>query len=337
MATMNRQITLVARPRGVPNESNFQMLEVPIPELGEGELLVKTLYLSVDPYMRGRMNDGPSYAAPAEIGAVMIGGTVGEVVASNDDGFAQGDIVESYHGWQEYAAVAARSARKIDPALAPISTALGVLGMPGLSAYFGLTEIGQPKAGETVFVSGAAGAVGSVAGQIAAIKGCRVIGSTGSDEKVRHLTEDLGFDAAFNYKTAPKLRTALHEAAPKGIDVYFDNVGGEITDAGMKCMNTGARISVCGHISQYNNTKAETGPRLLGLLIVKQARMEGFLVFQFADRYTEGLTQLAQWVTEGKLKYRETITEGIENTPAAFLGMLQGENIGKQLVKVAEV
>ena len=337
MTTMNRQITLASRPRGVPDETNFQMIDVPIAKHSEGELLLRTLYLSVDPYMRGRMNDGPSYAAPVEIGAVMVGGTVGQVVASNDPGFAQGDIVESYSGWQEYAVVPARGARKIDPTLAPISTALGVLGMPGLSAYFGLLEIAHPKAGETVFVSGAAGAVGSVAGQIAAINGCRVTGSAGSDEKVRYLTEDLGFDAAFNYKTAQKLRTALRESAPKGIDVYFDNVGGEITDAVMFCMNTRARISVCGHISQYNNTKVETGPRLLGLLITKQARMEGFLVFQFEDRYTEGLTQLAQWVTEGKLKYRETITDGIENAPTAFLGMLQGENIGKQLVKVADV
>jgi len=282
------------------------------------------------------MNSGPSYAAPVEVGGVMVGGTVSIVEVSEHPEFNKGDIVACYGGWQEYAAVPASGARKVDPGLAPISTALGVLGMPGLSAYFGLLEIGRPQEGETVFVSGAAGAVGSVAGQIAAIKGCRVAGSAGSDEKVRHLTEDLGFDAAFNYKTAARLRTALSDAAPKGIDVYFDNVGGEMTDAVMLCMNTGARISVCGQISLYNNKGIETGPRLLHQLIIKQARIEGFLVFQYAERYAQGLAQLAQWVAEGKIKYRETVTEGIENAPAAFLGMMRGENIGKQLVKVAE-
>ncbi len=338
MATTNRQITLASRPTGMVSESNFRLVEMPVPKPGDNEVLLKILYLSVDPYMRGRMRDAPSYVAPLQIGEVMCGGTVAEVVESRNPRFEVGDIVESYSGWQEYAIAGDKEAstlRKIDPRWAPVSTALGILGMPGLTAYFGLLDIAQPKAGETVLVSGAAGAVGSVAGQIAKIVGCRTVGIAGSDEKVKLLTSEFGYDAAFNYKTTTDYPAKLKELCPNGIDVYFDNVGGEITDAAFMLLNTKARVSLCGQISQYNSEKPETGPRLLWHLIVKQARAEGFLVFQFAGRYREGIERMEQWLREGKLKYRETVVEGIEDAPRAFISLFKGENIGKELVKVA--
>lgn len=335
MPEINRQITLAARPKGLPKESDFKLVESPVPAPKPGEILVRVLYLSVDPYMRGRMNDVKSYAPPVQIGEVMGGGAVGKVMASQNPQFQVGDVVSGYFGWQEYAISNGTGVRKIDPAVAPISTALGVLGMPGLTAYFGLLEIGKLQPGETVVVSGAAGAVGSIAGQIARIKGCRVVGIAGSDEKVAWLRNELGFDAAFNYKTTEDYSAKLKELCPNGIDVYFDNVGGAITDAVFPLINTGARIVVCGQIAQYNTEKPETGPRLLWQLIVKQARAEGFLVFQFASRYAEGLKQMTEWFKAGKLKYREQTTEGIESAPRAFIGMLQGENTGKQLVRVA--
>jgi NADPH-dependent curcumin reductase CurA len=334
---MNKQITLAARPVGFPKESDFKLVESPIPEPGDGKFLVRVLYLSVDPYMRPLIGGGKSYRAAAEIGEVITGGGVGEVVQSNQPGFAAGEIVEGPFGWQQYAVSDGSGVRKVDPNLAPISTALGVLGMPGLTAYFGLLDIGKPRAGETVVVSGAAGAVGSLVGQIAKIKGCRVVGTAGSDEKVRYITEELGFDIAFNYKTTRNYNRKLKELCPDGIDIYFDNVGGVITDAVVRLINVRARIVVCGQISQYNLERPEMGPRWLWALIVKQARAEGFLVFQFAERYAEGLNQMAQWMKEGKLQYRETITEGIENAPRAFIGMLRGENVGKQLVKFADL
>jgi len=333
---MNRQLTLAQRPEGLPQESDFRLVTSGVPTAGADEILVRALYLSVDPYMRGRMNDVRSYAPPVKIGEVMVGGVVGQVVESNHPGFHQGDMVEGFLGWQEYAVCGAKGVRKIDPSLGPISTALGVLGMPGLTAYFGLLEIGRPQAGETVLVSGAAGAVGSLAGQIAKIRRCRVVGVAGSDAKVEYLVRDLGFDAAFNYKSCPDPYQKLKELCPAGIDVYFDNVGGAVTDAVFKLMSVKARVCVCGQISQYNLSKPETGPRFLWKLIEKRARVEGFLVFQFADRYQEGLQQLADWLKAGKIKYREHIVEGIENAPRAFIGMLQGQNIGKQLVKVGE-
>lgn len=337
MSTMNRQILLAARPVGFPKESDFNLVESPVPTPGEGQILVRSIYLSVDPYMRGRMNDVKSYAAPVPIGGVMGGGAVAKVVQSNNPAFKEGDIVEGMFGWQDYAVSDGQGVRKIDPALAPISTALGVLGMPGLTAYFGLLEIGNPQPGESVVVSGAAGAVGSLVGQIAKIKGCRVVGIAGADDKIAYLTDELGFDGAFNYKTASDYYEKLKELCPKGIDVYFDNVGGEITDAVFRLINTKARISICGQISQYNLEKPEMGPRLiLTSLLVRQARAEGFLVFQFVDRYPQGITQMAQWLREGKLKYKEDIEEGIENTPRAFIAMLKGRNTGKQLVKVSE-
>jgi NADPH-dependent curcumin reductase CurA len=337
MTLMNKQIVLAARPVGFPKEFDFQLVESPVPAPAAEQILVRSLYLSVDPYMRPMMVAGvKSYRAPLEIGQVMVGGAIGEVLESNHAQYARGAIVVGMFGWQQYATSDGTGVRKVDPSLAPISTALGVLGMTGLSAYFGLLEIGKPQAGETVVVSGAAGAVGSLAGQIARIQGCRVIGIAGSDEKVRWLTEELGFDAAFNYKTTPNVYRKLLTLCPIGIDIYFDNVGGEITDSVIRHINVRARLVVCGQISQYNLEKLENGPRWLWALIVKQARAEGFLVFQFADRYDEGLRQMALWLREGRLKYRETILDGIENAPRAFIGMLQGENIGKQLVKIAD-
>lgn len=338
MPTINRQILLAARPVGFPKDSDFKLVESPGPAPGDGQFLVRTIYLSVDPYMRGRMNDVKSYAPPVQIGGVMGGGAVGRVVNSNNPQFQDGDIVEGMaFGWQDYAVSNGQGVRKIDPTLAPISTALGVLGMPGLTAYFGLLEICNPKPGETVVVSGAAGAVGSLVGQIAKIKGCGAIGIAGADDKVSYLTGDLGFDGAFNYKAVSDYYEKLRELCPSGVDVYFDNVGGAITDAVFRLINTRARISICGQISQYNLEKPEMGPRLiLTMLLVRQAKAEGFLVFQFADKYPEGLKQLAQWLKEGKLKYKEDIEHGIENTPHAFIAMLKGGNVGKQLVKVSD-
>jgi len=334
----NKQIVLTARPVGFPKDSDFKLIESPIPNAGDGQILVQSIFVSVDPYMRGRMNDVKSYAAPVAIGGVMGGGAVGKVIQSNNTSFNEGDIVEGMFGWQEYAVSNGQGVRKIDPSLAPISTALGILGMPGLTAYFGLLEIGKPRPGETVVVSGAAGAVGSVVGQIAKIKDCRAVGIAGADDKVAYLTGELGFDAALNYKTVDDYYAKLKELCPNGIDVYFDNVGGAITDAVFRLINTKARISICGQISQYNLEKVELAPRsILTSLLVKQARAEGFLVFQFADRYPEALGQMAQWLNEGKLKYAEDIEEGIENTPRAFMAMLKGRNTGKQLVKVADL
>jgi len=336
MPQTNKQITLAARPKGWPKESDFKLIESPVPEPKAGEILVRILYISVDPYMRGRMNDAKSYAPPVDIGAVMGGGAVGEVAATQNARFQVGDFVEGFFGWQQYAISDGEGIRKLDPQIAPVSTALGVLGMPGLTAYFGFLEIGRPRSGETVVVSGAAGAVGSLAGQIAKISGCRVIGIAGSDQKVAWLTSELGFDAAFNYKTTPDCTAKIHELCPEGVDIYFDNVGGAITDSVFPALNVGARVVVCGQIAQYNADKPEVGPRLLWHLIVKQARAEGFLVFHFAPRYAEGLRQMTMWFNSGKLKHREHFVDGIENTPRAFIGMLRGENTGKQLVRISQ-
>lgn len=336
MPTLNRQITLAARPAGMPKESDFRLEESPMPSPAGGEVLVKALYLSVDPYMRGRLNGVSTYVRGVDLGEVIGGGVVGRVLESSDPRWAEGDIVEGMLGWREYAVAPARSLRRIDPTGAPISSALYVLGMPGLTAYFGLLEICRPQPGETVVVSGAAGAVGSLAGQIARIKRCRVIGVVGSNEKVRFLTEKLGFDGAFNYRETPDYGAKLKELAPNGVDVYFDNVGGAITDAVMCRLAVRARVAVCGQISQYNAAEPETGPRWLGQLVIRQARVEGFLVSQFADRYDAGLKQLSTWLKEGKLQYREDVVDGLENAPRAFIRMLEGKNIGKQLVKVSE-
>ena len=336
MAEVNRQITLAARPVGVPKESDFKLVEGPVPSAGQGQVVAKTLFLSVDPYMRGRMNDAKSYAPPVQIGEVMVGGTVSRVIQSNNPRFQVGDIVEGRLGWQEFALSDGKGLRVVDPEIAPISTAVGVLGMPGLTAYFGLLDICNPQPGETVVVSGAAGAVGSLVGQIAKIKGCRTIGVAGTDEKIRYVVDDLGFDAAFNYKTISDYRAKLEELCPKGIDVYFDNVGGALTDAVFTLINVNARVSVCGQISQYNLEKPELGPRFLFQLVRNRAKVEGFLVFQFEERFEEGRKQMAEWVRAGKIKYREEFAEGIQEAPKAFIGMLNGANIGKQLLKISD-
>ena len=336
MATLNRQIVLAARPEGLPKPSDFRLVESPMPEPAEGQFLVQTNYLSVDPYMRGRISEAKSYAEPVPIGQVMVGGTVGTVVESRHPGFRPGEAVVGYWGWQDYAVSNGQGLERFDTSLAPISTALGVLGMPGMTAYFGLLEIGKPKAGDMVFVSGAAGAVGSLVGQIARIKGCRVVGSAGSPQKVDYLTGELGFDAAFNYKDLKDYPARLQAVCPNGIDVYFDNVGGPLSDAVFTQINVGARIVVCGQIDQYNATRPPRGPRLLWHLIVKRARAEGFLVFDFAGRVPEAQRQMAQWIKEGTVKYHESVVDGLENAAAAFIGLFHGQNLGKQLVRVAK-
>jgi NADPH-dependent curcumin reductase CurA len=332
--TSHRQVRLAARPAGYPRESDLRLVESSVPEPGAGEFLVRVVYLSLDPYMRGRMSDARSYVPPVAVGDVMEGGTVGEVVRSNHPGFAVGDVVEGRLGWQEYAVSAGKGVRRIDPTVAPISTALGVLGMPGLTAYFGLLEVGQPKAGETVVVSAASGAVGGLVGQIAKLKGCRAVGLAGSDAKVDYITRELGYDAGINYRTAPDLDLALRAACPKGVDVYFDNVGGRITEAVSRHVNLFARISVCGLMSQYNLTEPEVAPRNERFVLVNRVRIQGFIVFDFAARYKEGLAQLTEWVRAGQLRYREDVVDGLERAPAALIGLLQGRNFGKMLVRV---
>jgi NADPH:quinone reductase len=338
---VNRKILLASRPAGVPTLDNFEIADAEVPRPGDGEVLVRALYLSVDPYMRGRMNDRKSYVEPFALNEVITGGVVGEVTESRAAGFAAGDVVTGMLGWQLYQTAGANprgpaALRKVDPAIAPVSTALGVLGMPGLTAYFGLLDVGRPAAGETVVVSGAAGAVGSIVCQIAKFKGCRVVGVAGSDEKCEYLINELGADAAVNYKTAGDLDRAMRDACPAGVDVYFDNVGGVVSDAVMWLINTRARVAICGQISMYNSERWEAGPRVQPLLLVKHALMQGFIVFDYAARYGEGLAQLGAWVAGGRLKYAETVVEGFENAPRAFLGLFAGENLGKQLVKVAD-
>jgi NADPH-dependent curcumin reductase CurA len=337
MAATNRQVLLAARPTGFPNTTDFRLAETPIPEPAEGQFLVGISYLSVDPYMRGRMNAARSYADPQKLDEVMGGGAVGKVLASRHSGFAEGEYVVGMFGWQQYALSDGAGVMKVDPQVAPISTSLGVLGMPGLTAYFGLLDICAPRAGETVVVSGAAGAVGSAAGQIAKTHGCRVVGIAGGADKIRWITGDLGFDAALNYKTETQYFEKLKELCPAGIDCYFDNVGGAITDAVFQLMNPNGRVAICGQIALYNLEKPDSGARLLPLVSVRTLTVKGFLVFQYAGRYTEALPQLAQWLRDGRLKYRETVAEGIENAPSAFLGMLRGENIGKQLVRISNL
>jgi NADPH-dependent curcumin reductase CurA len=318
----------------MPKESDFKLVEAPVPHAGAGEVVVHALYLSVDPYVRGRMNGAVPVVKMVQPGEVVSGEVVGRVVETNDPRLARDDVVEGMLGWQEYAVAQAKALRRVDPSMAPISTSLYVLGIPGMTAYFGLLDICRPQPGETVVVSAAAGAIGSLVGQIAKIKRCRAVGIAGSEEKIRFITQDLGFDTGFNYKEVTDYEAKLHELCPNGIDVYFDNVGGPITDAVLRLINTRARVAVCGQISQYNSAQPEMGPRWLGQLVAKQAKVEGFLVQQFADHFDEGLRQLTQWLREKRIRYREDIVEGLENAPKAFVGMLQGRNIGKRLVKV---
>lgn len=329
---INRQWTLAARPRGVPVESDFELRESPIPSPEHGELLIKTEWLSLDPYMRGRMNDTKSYTPGVEIGAVMTGESVGVVIESRAAGISGGEYVVSQTGWQEYFTQHVSAVRKLDPTRAPVSTALGVLGMPGLTAYFGTLDVINPKAGDTIVVSAASGAVGAVVGQIARLSGSRVIGTAGSNEKIRYIVDELGFDAGINYKTE-NVSERFGELCPQGIDGYFDNVGGKTTDAVLEHLATGARIAICGQISQYNDATPIMGPRNLRSLLVAQARVQGFLVYQFAQRHSMALERLTKWVADGTIKYREDVVEGFEEMPRALIGMLQGANFGKLLVK----
>ena len=338
MSKTNRQFVLASRPSGYPKEPDFDLVELPVSEPNDGQLLVRTIFLSVDPYMRGRMNNSHgSYAPPVEKHQVTTGEIAGKVVKSKNSNFQKGEIVQGNLDWQEYGISTGEELVKVNPDIAPISTALGILGMPGLTAYFGLFDICQPKAGETVLVSGAVGAVGSIVGQLAKIEGCRAVGIAGTDKKINYLLSDLGFDAALNYKKAKNYRHELKELVPEGTDVYFDNVGGEITDAVFPNLNLRARIAICGQISQYNLTEPELGPHLFQYFIIKRIKMQGFLVFDFINRYQEGLQRMGKWIHEGKLKYRETIVDGFENAPTAFMDMLKGGNIGKQLVKVSDL
>jgi NADPH-dependent curcumin reductase CurA len=325
----SREWRLAARPQGLPKDSDFELAEVDVGDPGDGELVVRNAFMSVDPYMRGRMNDVKSYVPPFQIGEPLYGAAVGEVVASRNERFTEGDWVSHQLGWRELTVSDGRGMLKVDPSVAPPQAYLSVLGMIGLTAYVGVLDTAQPKEGETVFVSGAAGAVGSLAGQIARIKGCHVIGSAGSDEKVAWLRDELGFDRAFNYKTA-----SLREELADGIDVYFDNVGGEHLEAAIFALRTYGRIVACGSISRYNDAEPRPGPRNMHMVTTKRLRMQGFIVFDHNDRYAEFARDASAWLRDGSLKYRETIVEGIEHAPEAFVGLLEGENIGKMLVKL---
>ena len=336
---INRQIILVKRPSGKPQPDDFSLVDASVPVPEEGQVLCKTIYLSLDPYMRGRMNDSKSYADPVKINEVMTGGTVGQVLKSRSTNFQQGDIVYGYGGWQDYWASEGKALRKIDPELAPISTATGVLGMPGVTAYTGFLNIGQPKKGETVVVAAASGAVGSVVGQIAQIKGARAVGIAGSEEKCKFVTEEFGFDACVNHNS-PDFAEALKNACPDGIDVYFENVSGKVFETVMPLLNDFARIPVCGLIALYNATELPPGPNLTPLLmrdiLVKRLTFRGFIVWDFAAQEKEALTELAKWIKEGKLHYREDIVDGLEKAPEAFMGLLEGKNFGKLVVQVSD-
>lgn len=332
MTDTNLQVLLASRPEGLPRTSDFEIVQGRIRQPEDGEVLVRNIYLSLDPAMRGWMTDRKSYIPPVQIGEVMRGLTVGEVITSRAEGFAVGDLVSGALGWQQLTTVTADQLTPLPPG-APLRVALGPVGMTGLTAYFGLLDVGKPKSGETVLVSAAAGAVGSVVGQIAKIKGCRVVGTAGTDDKCRWLTEELGFDAAINYKTED-LGEEIPRACPRGVDIYFDNVGGETLDTALRFINRGARIVVCGAISQYNATEPVPGPANYLALLVQRARMEGFIIFDYKDRYGEGVADLARWVAEGKIVFREDVVEGLENAPAALLRLFDGSNTGKLMVQI---
>jgi hypothetical protein len=330
---MNRQVHLKSRPTGAPSPKNFEIVEAPMPSLDRSglDVLRRTIYLSLDPYMRGRMSDAPSYAAPVGIGDTMCGHTVSEVVESRIPAFRPGDIVAGYDGWQQFAASSGTDLRKLDTSL-PVSTALSVLGMPGMTAFVGLLDIGQPKAGETVVVSAASGAVGSVVGQLAKIRGCRAVGIAGSAEKCRYVTDELGFDACVNYKTED-FQAALRAACPDRIDIDFENVGGAVLAAVLKHLNRGARIPLCGLIADYNATGDAGGPSLRAIL-TNRALIKGFIVSDHNDRAPAFLKEVTPLVREGRIKYREDIVEGLDAAPSAFVGLLEGRNFGKLLVRV---
>ncbi|MBH2934157.1 NADP-dependent oxidoreductase [Serratia marcescens] len=336
----NRRFLLASRPHGEPTAANFRLDTVPAPQPAAGQLVLRTVYLSLDPYMRGRMSDAPSYAPPVEIGQVMVGGTVSRVAASQHPDFNVGDWVLGYDGWQDYALSDGSGLRTLGPHLPHPSRLLGVLGMPGFTAYMGLLDIGQPQAGETLVVAAASGAVGSVVGQIGKLKGCRVVGVAGGAEKCRYVVEELGFDACLDHR-APDFAEQLAAACPKGIDIYYENVGGAVFDAVLPLLNTKARIPVCGIIAHYNATGLPAGPDRLplleGLILRKRIRMQGFIIFDdYGSRFDEFLQQMSSWVEQGKIKFREDIVDGLEQAPQAFIGLLQGKNFGKLVIRVAD-
>ena len=333
-----QRIVLAARPTGEPKPSDFRLEQVAVPVPGPDQVLLRVIWLSLDPYMRGRMNDGPSYSAPVEIDAVMEGGTVAEVIASNNPKFAKGDIVLSHSGWQTHALSDGKGLRKIDPRVAPISTAVGVLGMPGMTAYSGLHEIGKPQPGETLVVAAASGAVGSAVGQIAKIAGARAVGIAGGAEKCRYVKDELGFDDCLDHRD-PDLAGKLKDACPKGIDVYFENVGGKVWDAVLPRLNAFARIPVCGLIADYNLMSGDApgpnrAPALMRAILVKRLTIRGFIVRDFASLHEAFQRDMSQWLRAGKVKHREFVTEGLASAPEAFMGLLKGANFGKQLVRV---
>jgi NADPH-dependent curcumin reductase CurA len=331
----NRQVTLAARPTGEPTEADFALVEAAMPEAGAGEVVARTLWLSLDPYQRGRMNEGRSYARHVELGEVMTAQAVGEVVESRSARFKPGDVVMGPFGWQEYGAAPERHLRLVDESAAPISTAPHVLGMTGLTAYFGLFEVCRPVPGDTVVVSAASGAVGQIVGQLARLAGCRAVGIAGSPEKIDDLLSLYGYDAGIDYKREA-LGEALKRACPNGVEVYFDNVGGEVSAAVHRRLALRARIAICGQIAEYNQVPPHGGPRSVTFMISRRVRMEGFLVGDFAHLHEPALERLSRWLAEGRLRYREDVVEGLENAPRAFIGLLRGENRGKLLVKVAE-
>lgn len=340
MSLKNRQILLASRPSGEPTPDNFRLVQAEAPRPGPGQMLLRTLYLSLDPYMRGRMNAGRSYARPVEVGEVMEGRGVAEVVVSNHPGYQAGDVVFAPTGWQEYALSDGKEARKLDSSLGPASYALGVLGMPGLTAYAGLLTVGQPKPGETVVVAAASGAVGSLVGQLAKIKGCRAVGIAGGEKKCRYVTEELGFDACLDHRDTA-LPERLKEACPSGIDVYFENVGGKVFDAVLPLLNNFARVPVCGLIAQYNQTSPPPGPdrvpAVMMASLVKRLTFRGFIVGDFAAQFPQFLAEMSTWLKEGKVKYKEDVTNGLENAPRELIGLLKGENFGKKIIRVGPV
>jgi NADPH-dependent curcumin reductase len=333
MATMNRQVLLASRPQADVSESNFRVVETPLPDPGEGEVTVRNEWLSLDPYMRGRMSDAKSYVPPANLDEVMVGQTVGEVIASRDPRFAAGDKVLTNLGWQRYGVAKGDTLTKVDAKRAPLSYYLGILGMPGITAWFGLSEIGQPKAGETVVVSAASGAVGSVVGQLARVKGCRVVGIAGGRDKCDYVVRELGFHACVDHRSE-KLKDDLRAACPDGIDVDWENAGGKVLDTILPLTNRFARIVICGLVAEYSAGMPYPNKNLRAIL-VNRIRMQGMIVYDWKDRFDEAIAGLAPLVADGRLKYRESVVEGIDNAPAAFIGLLQGRNFGKQLVKVS--
>jgi NADPH-dependent curcumin reductase len=340
MRTKSTQIRLASRPVGEPQDSDFDIVTTELPEVGEGQVLLRTVYLSLDPYMRGRMSAAKSYAKPVEVGDVMVGGTVCEVLESRAPNRAAGDLVLAFAGWQTHAVVDARHTRRLDPAAAPVSTALGVLGMPGFTAYAGLLEIGRPQPGETVVVAAATGPVGSAVGQIARVKGARAVGIAGGPEKCRALTEEFAFDAAVDHRS-PTFREELEAATPDGVDVYFENVGGPVTDAVVRRLNKFARIPVCGLVSGYNATEAPPGPdrlpAFLSRILTLSLTVRGFIQDEFVPtRHDDFLRDMTGWVRDGSVRYREDIVDGLERAPEAFRGLLAGRNFGKLLVQVGE-